>query len=69
MEDKLTKISEILDKYGFKLSNTKICNNPKNKVLQEIIHTNLDEIADALTDMGNCISEIMKVIYNVRELE
>jgi len=68
MNDKLTKIADILDKYGFKLSNRNVCTNPKQKVLQEMIHTNLDEIADALTDMGNCINEIMREIYNIKEL-
>ena len=68
MNDKLIKIDDILNKYGFKLSNRNVCNNPKQKILQEMMHTNLDEIADALTNMGNCINEIMREIYNVKEL-
>jgi len=68
MDEKIVKIANILDKYGFKLSNRNVCTNPKQKVLQEMMHTNLDEIADTFTDMGNCINEIMREIYNVKEL-
>lgn len=69
MDDKITKIAEILDKYDFQLSNTNLDEKAKDKILQEMIHTNLDEIADALTDFGNCIREIMGVVYNVKKLE
>ena len=69
MDDKITKIAEILDKYDFRLSNTELDEKVKDKILQEMMHTNLDEIADALTDFGNCIREIMRVVYSVKELE
>lgn len=69
MDDKITKIAEILDKYNFQLSNTNIDIKAKEKIIQEMMHTNFDEIADALADFGNCISEIMRVVYNVKELE
>lgn len=69
MEDKITKIAEILDKYGFRLSNTEVNEKAKAEILQEMMHTNLDEIADALADFGNCIREIMGVIYNVKKLD
>lgn len=69
MNDKITKISEILDKYNFRLSNTNVDIKLKERIIQEMMHTNLDEIADALADFGNCISEIMRVVYNVKELE
>ena len=69
MDDKITKISEILDKYGFKLSSVDLSIVSKEKIIQDMMHTNLDEIADTLVDSSNCISEIMRVIYNVKELE
>lgn len=69
MENKITKIAEILDKYDFRLSNTNVDIKVKERIIQEMMHTNLDEIADALADFGNCIREIMRVVYNVRELE
>lgn len=68
MDDKITKIAEILDKYGFRLSNTKVNEKAKAEILQEMMHTNFDEIAGALADFGNCIREIMRVVYNVKEL-
>lgn len=69
MDDKITKIAEILDKYNFRLSNTNVDIKLKEKIIQEMMHTNLDEIADALADFGNCISEIMRVVYNVKKFE
>lgn len=69
MDDKITKIAEILDKYGFRLSNTEVNEKAKEEILQEMMHTNFDEIADALVQFGNCIREIMRVVYNVKELE
>ena len=69
MNDKITKIAEILDKYDFRLSNTNLDEKAKDKIIQEMMHTNFDEIADALVEFGNCIREIMRVIYNVKELE
>lgn len=69
MDDKITKIAEILDKYDFQLSNTNVDTKAKEKVIQEMMHTNLDEIADALVEFGNCIREIMRVVYGVKELE
>ena len=69
MDDKITKIAKILDKYDFRLSNTNIDIKAKEKILQEMMHTNLNEIADALAEFENCISEIMRVVYNVKELE
>ena len=68
MDDKITKIGEILDKYNFVLSTTNLDNKAKERIIQEMIHTNLDEIADALAKFGNCIREIMRVVYNVKEL-
>lgn len=69
MDDKITKISEILDKYNFRLSTTNLDIKAKDKILQEMMHTNNDEIADALANSENCIREIMRVVYNVKELE
>ena len=69
MDDKITKIAEILDKYDFRLSNTNMDIKTKDKILQEMIHTNLDKIAESLADFGNCIREILRVVYNVKELE
>lgn len=69
MDDKITKIAEILDKYDFRLSNTEVNEKAKAEILQKMMHTNLDEIADALVEFGNCIRDIMRVIYNVKELE
>lgn len=68
MDDKITKIAEILDKYGFRLSNTNTDIKAKERIIQEMMHTNLDEIADALVDFGNCIREIVRVVYNVKEV-
>jgi len=68
MDDKITKIAEILNKYDFQLSNTNLDIKVKDKILQEMMHTNLDEIADALADFGNCIREIVRVVYNVKEV-
>lgn len=67
--DKITKISEILDKYNFRLSTTNLDIKAKDKILQEMMHTNNDAIADALANSENCIREIMRVVYNVKELE
>lgn len=69
MDDRIVKIAEILDKYDFRLSNTNVDIKVKEQIMQEMMHTNLDEIADALADFGNCIREIMRVVYNVKELE
>lgn len=69
MDDKITKIAEIFDKYGFRLSNTHMGIKAKERIIQEMMHTNFDEMADALVDFGNCIREIMRVVYNVKELE
>lgn len=69
MDDKITKIAEILDKYDFRLSNTHMDIKAKERIIQEMMHTNLDEIADALVEFGNCIREIMRVVYGVKELE
>lgn len=69
MDDKITKIEEILDKYDFRLSNTNMDIKAKEKIIQEMMHTNLDEIAEALADFGNCIREIVRVVYGVKELE
>ena len=40
MDDKITKIAEILNKYDFRLSNA---NMTKEKIIQEMMHTNLNE--------------------------
>lgn len=69
MDDKITKIAEILDKYNFTLSTTNLDIKVKERIIQEMMHTNLDKIADAFVNFGNCIKEIMRVIYNVKELE
>ena len=69
MDDKITKIAEILDKYDFQLSNTEVNEKAKAEILKEMMHTNLDEIADALVQFGNCIREIMRVVYNVKNLD
>lgn len=68
MDDKITRIAEILNKYDFRLSNTNMDIKAKEKIIQEMMHTNIDEIADALADFGNCIREIMRVVYNVKEV-
>ena len=68
MDDKITKIAEILDKYDFRLSNTNMDIKTKERIIQEMMHTNLNEIADALVEFENCISEIMRVVYNVKEV-
>jgi len=66
---KITKIAEILNKYNFTLSTTNIDTKTKDKILQEMMHISLDEIADTLAGFGNCIREIMRVVYNVKEIE
>lgn len=69
MDDKITKISEILDKYNFRLSNTNIDIKLKEKIIQDMMNIKLDTILDSMVDSRNCISEIMRVVYNVKELE
>lgn len=69
MDDKIIKIAEILNKYGFTLSTTNVDIKTKEKIIQEMMHTNLDEIVDTFANSGNCIREIMKVMYNIKELE
>lgn len=69
MDDKIIKIAEILNKYGFTLSTTNVDIKTKEKIIQEMMHTNLDEIVDIFANSGNCIREIMKVMYNIKELE
>ena len=69
MDDKITKIAEILNKYGFTLSTTNVDIKTKEKIIQEMMHTNLDEIVDTFANSGNCIREIMKVMYNIKELK
>lgn len=69
MDDKITKIAEILDKYNFRLSNTNMDIKVKERIIQKMMHSNLDEIVDTLADSGNCIREIMRVVYNVKKLD
>ena len=68
-DDKLLKISKILDKYGFKLSNVDLSIVSKEKIIQDMMNIKLDTILDSMVDSRNCISEIMRIIYNVKELE
>lgn len=69
-EDKILKlkISKILDKYGFKLSNVDLSIVSKEKFIQDIMNNKLDTILDSIVNSRNCISEIMRLIYNVKEL-
>ena len=69
MESKLNKISDILDKYNFKLSNTNLDKDNTDFVYNEFRNKTLDEIAHDYTNQRNCIKEIMKVLYNVREID
>lgn len=67
-EDKILKISKILDKYGFKLSNVNLSIDSKEKIIQDMMNIKLDTILDSIVDSRNCISEIMRIIYNVKDL-
>ena len=66
---KLNKISDILCKYDFKLSNTNMNKDDTDSVYNEFWNKKLDEIAHDYANQRNCIKEIMKVLYNVREIE
>lgn len=66
---KLNKISDILDKYDFKLSNTNMNKDDVDSVYNEFRSKTLDEIAHDYANQRNCIKEIMKVLYNVREID
>ena len=68
-DDKILKISKILDKYGFKLYNVDLSIVSKEKIIQDIMDIKFDIILDSMVASRNCISEIMRVIYNVSELE
>lgn len=68
-DDKILKISKILDKYGFKLCNVDLSIVSKEKFIQDIMEIKFDTILDSMVAYRNCISEIMRVIYNVSDLE
>lgn len=69
-EDKILKleISKILDKYGFKLANVDLSIVSKEKFMQDMMNNKLDTILDSIVNSRNCINEIMRIIYNVKEL-
>lgn len=62
-------IADILWKYGFKLSNTSINKDDTDYVYNEFRNKTLDEIAHDCANQRNCIKEIMKVLYNVQEID
>ena len=66
---KLIAISDILDKYDFKLSNTSMNKDDTDSVYNEFRNKTLEEIAHDYANQRNCIKEIMKVLYNVREID
>lgn len=66
---KLIEISNILDKYDFKLSNTNMNKDDTDSVYNEFRNKTLNEIAHDYANQRNCIKEIMKVLYNVREID
>ena len=66
---KLNKISDILCKYDFKLSNTNMNKDDADSVYNEFRNKTLEEIAHDYTNQRNCIKEIMKVLYNVQEID
>ena len=66
---KLNKISDILCKYDFKLSNTNMNKDDTDFVYNEFRNKTLDEIVHDYANQRNCIKEIMKVLYNVQEIE
>ena len=66
---KLIAISDILDKYDFKLSNTYMNKDDTDSVYNEFRNKTLEEIARDYANQRNCIKEIMKVLYNVREID
>lgn len=63
MNEKIEKIIDIFNKYGFALTTNNDV-NVKEKVIQEMLHSNLDEIADCIIEYANCIKDIMKVVYD-----
>lgn len=64
MNEKITKIIDILNKYGFALSITDDVVNAKEKVIQEMMNANFNEIADALVEYASCIKDIIKIVYD-----
>lgn len=67
--EKLYKISMILDNHDFKLSNTYIYDRDYSDVLKELEGKSLSDTVKSLVDYKNCVAEVMKVIYNVKERE
>lgn len=65
----LIKICDILCKYDFKLSNTSMNKDDTDSVYNEFRNKTLDEIARDYANQRNCIKEIMKVLYNVQEID
>lgn len=65
----VNKIADILLKYDFKLSNTNMKKDDIDSVYNELRNKTLDEIAHDYANQRNCIKEIMKVLYNVQEID
>lgn len=65
----VNKIADILLKYDFKLSNTNMKKDNTNSVYNEFRNKTLDEIIHDYANQRNCIKEIMKVLYNVQEID
>lgn len=65
----VNKIADILLKYNFKLSNINMKKDDIDSVYNEFRNKTLDEIAHDYANQRNCIKEIMKVLYNVQEIE
>lgn len=65
----VSKIADILLKYDFKLSNTNMKKDDIDSVYNEFRNKTLDEIIHDYANQRNCIKEIMKVLYNVQEID
>ena len=67
-EEKVFKINDILKKYDFTLGITNLQKVTKESAFEEIKYMPLIETVNDYARYRNCVKEIMRVLYNVKDI-
>lgn len=67
-EEKVFKINDILKKYDFNLVTTNLQKVTKESIFEEIKGIPLEQTVNNYIRYGNCVREIMRVLYNVKDI-
>lgn len=67
-EEKVFKINDILKKYDFTLITTNLEKVTKESIFEEIKGIPLEQTVNNYIRYENCVKEIMRVLYNVKDI-